>query len=87
MRHEISSFVLYEVTSYTVHPLIISATEIAGYAVKSSLDHSVESFYTLRDALHYADNGELSDEARQTLEELAPVWDRRFQNYLNNPCH
>lgn len=87
MRHEISSFVLYEVTSYTVHPLIVSPTEIAGYAVVNSLHNTVESFCSLHDALDYADNGELSEEALQALAELAPIWDRRFENYLGNPCH
>lgn len=52
---------IYSVTSYEV------AENDLGYTVANTLDGTRETFDDLRDALEYADNGELSPDAVRCL--------------------
>lgn len=60
-----SSRTLYTVTSYSVQ----HDTRLGMFVVVNELDCTESYFDTLLDALDYADNGELSDEALAVLQQ------------------
>ena len=58
---------LYCVTSYSVE----HDTRLGMFVVVNEMDCSEEVFERLKDALDYADNGDLSEEALEVLRDFA----------------